>query len=59
MIVVTSYDVFWRVIAENVPLDQVQGMAYGVREDAISGKRLGIVGNQCAGRVGYWEIKKI
>lgn len=60
MITVTAYGLGFRVIFENKPLDEVKGMAYGVREDAESGKRIGLVPNQCTSKdsekVLYWEI---
>jgi hypothetical protein len=60
MLVVTAYAVFHRVLWTK-PLSEVKGMAWGVRDDAISGKRLGLVYNQCIAEeskdVMLWNIQ--
>lgn len=61
MVLVTAYGLNYSIIFSDRPLDKVQGMAYGVREDAITGRRRGIVTNQCSHpdsrEVYMWEIK--
>lgn len=63
MIVVTAYDRMHRVVFANKPVEEVVGMAYGVREDALSGKRRGLVGNQCTAPesrgIYWWEIEVV
>jgi len=59
MLMVTAYGLHY-VVKWTKPLHQVQGMSYGVREDAISGVRRGLVSNQCisdlSAGVYYWNI---
>jgi hypothetical protein len=52
---VTCYGLGWVVLAV-LPLDQVVGMAWGVREDIQRGK-VGLIVNQCNGKVTWWEVK--
>ena len=46
MLMVTAYGLYY-VQKWTKPLSEVKGMRYGVREDAISGVRRGLVTNQC------------
>lgn len=52
---VIGYGLGFRVLFE-LPLDQVQGMAYGVREDIQNGKR-GLIANWCNGPVVWWGVE--
>lgn len=60
-ILVTAYGRGDAVIFADRPLNEVKGMAWGVRDDALSGRRLGVVGNQCSSLdskdVYIWDIK--
>jgi hypothetical protein len=46
MLMVTAYAAHHSVLWTK-PLMSVEGMAWGVRDDAVSGKRRGLVYNQC------------
>ena len=56
---IAAYDYRWNKLFVK-PLSQVEGMAYGVREDLLSGKYMpgAIIGNQCPAisstRVCFW-----
>ena len=60
-ILVTAYGWNDTVIFTDRPINEVKGMAWGVRDDALTGRRLGLVGNQCSSpdsrQVYYWDIK--
>ena len=56
---ITAYDYRWNKLFVK-PLSQIEGMAYGVREDLLTGKYMpgAIIGNQCPAisstRVCFW-----
>lgn len=58
---IAAYDHRWTEIYRK-PLNEIEGMAYGVREDFQNGKIMlgGFVGNQCAepvsSRVCFWSL---
>jgi hypothetical protein len=58
---IIAFDMFWQEIYR-MPLSQVEGMAYGVRDDYEAGYR-GIKSNQCVSdvsrRVHYWSTPSI
>ena len=59
MIVVSAYDRLHNVVFKFKPIEEVEGMAHGDREDALSGKCRGVVGNQCtspASKGIYWWL---
>ena len=60
-ILVTAYGWNHTVIFTDRPINEVKGMAWDVRDDALTGRRLGLVGNRCSSpdsqQVYYWDIK--
>lgn len=56
---IQALDMGYRPIGEAVPLNEIKGMAYGVREDIEAGKT-GLIGNQCVSeasrRVYWWNV---
>jgi hypothetical protein len=56
---IAAYDFRWNKLFTK-PLSQIEGMAYGVREDLLTGKCMpgAIIGNQCPAisstRVCFW-----
>jgi hypothetical protein len=56
---IAAYDFRWNKLFTK-PLSQIEGMAYGVREDLLTGKWMpgAIIGNQCPAisstRVCFW-----
>lgn len=56
---IAAYDFRWNKLFTK-PLSQIEGMAYGVREDLLTGKYMpgAIIGNQCPAisstRVCFW-----
>lgn len=56
---IAAYDWRWGLLFTK-PLSQIEGMAYGVREDLLTGKTMpgAIIGNQCPAisstRVCFW-----
>jgi len=58
---IAAYDWRWGLLFTK-PLSQIEGMAYGVREDLLTGKTMpgAIIGNQCpdpaSARVCFWSL---
>jgi len=58
---IAAYDFRWNELFRK-PLSQIEGMAYGVREDFLNGRVMlgGFVGNQCpdpaSARVCFWAL---
>jgi hypothetical protein len=58
---IAAYDFQWNILFTK-PLSQIEGMAYGVREDFLNGKFMlgGWTGNQCpdpaSSAVCFWSL---
>ena len=56
MVLVQAFDRMFNPMGEPVSVDNVQGMAWGVRDDIKNGKR-GMIANQCTSSVSiHWWI---